>query len=129
VELYAPSALNDVRSLRSIVDMYGFAYTGIVVYEGMEAACQGDPAQWQPWTTALVGGTVAGGHCVPIVGYDEEWLYAVTWGQVQRISYPAWHEITDEVWAVITGQLKTAGGDDRGASYAALTKDLDLISG
>lgn len=128
IEAYAPSDVHDVHSLRSIVDLFGFAYTGIVVYEGMEAACQGDSSEWQPWTTAMASGAVAGGHCVPIVGYDDSWLYLVTWGQVQRLSWPAWHEIADECWAPVTGELLSAGGDDRGFGYSELTADLDRIA-
>lgn len=64
-------------------------------------------------------------NCIPLVGYDDQYLYAVTWGQVQKISYPAWHAMSQEAWAVITGEF--AGGDDRGVSFAALQADLDQL--
>jgi hypothetical protein len=82
----------------------------------------------QPWTTALLNEQIIGGHCVPIVGYDEQYLYAVTWGGVQAITYPAWHQIATEAWAVITGEFVARNGDGRGVSLAALRADLDRLA-
>jgi hypothetical protein len=125
ISAYAPVAVNDVPTLQFSIWAYGFTYTGITVTQAMMDAVEG--GTWQPWTTDMAQGAPIGGHCIPLVGYDDQYLYAVTWGQVQKISYPAWHVMAAEAWAVITGEFVSAGGDARGVSLSALTADLDQI--
>jgi len=49
--------------------------------------------QWQPGSW--------GGHDVPIVSYDQNYLYAVTWGQVVRITWAAWDAYFVEAYVAI----------------------------
>lgn len=120
----APVAVQDINTLHFTIDAYGFAYTGISVTEAMEEAFQ----YHQPWDLTAIQGSVVGGHCIPLVGYDSNYLYAVTWGGVQAIAYPAWSRIASEAWAVITGTQVTAGNDGRGINLAALQADLALLA-
>lgn len=125
VDAYAPVNVHNVSALRSAVALFDFAYTGIVVTDKMQASFGAGHA----WTTDdLVGAHVVGGHCVPAVGYDDTALYVVTWGKVQPVSWPCWHEIADEAWAVITGELVARDGDGRGVALGALHADLDRLS-
>ena len=70
-------------------------------------------------------GPVIGGHCIPIIAYDSTYLYAITWGSVVAISYPAWAFMAQEAWAVISGEL--AAGDGHGINLAALQADLSKL--
>lgn len=123
VAAYAPVNVSDIPTLMFAVDAYDAAYCGITVYSGMEQAF----AAGQPWTLETVTGEIAGGHCVPVVGYDSQYLYCVTWGQVQPIAYSAWHHIASEAWAVITGEVDSAGTDGHGINLAALQADLSRL--
>ena len=122
VTAYAPVGVHDIPTLQTAINLYDFAYTGIAVTEEM----QQNFADGQPWTLESLLSPVEGGHCIPLVGYDDQYLYAVTWGSVQAITYPAWHYMSSEAWAVITGELDK--GDGRGVNYAALTADLDKLA-
>lgn len=124
VQAYAPVAVHDIPTLQFATWAYDFAYCGITVYDGMEQAFAGG----KPWDLESVSGGVAGGHCIPVVGYDSSYLYAVTWGKVQPVAYPAWHAIADEAWAVITGEVAAAGTDGHGLSVAALQADLGRLA-
>jgi hypothetical protein len=124
VQAYAPVAVHDIPTLQFSVWAYGFAYTGIKVTSAMMSACP-ENGTWRPWTILDALGSPIGGHCIPVVGYDDQYLYAVTWGQVQKISYPAWHIMSSEAWAVITGEF--ADGDTRGVSLQALISDLNEV--
>lgn len=123
VSAYAPVRVNDLQTLQFTVNAYDFAYTGIAVTQAMEQAF----AAGQPWTLGDLDSPVAGGHCVPVVGYDSSWLYCVTWGQVQKIAYPAWQYMAQEAWAVISGELVAKGADGHGISLAALQADLGRL--
>lgn len=127
VEAYAPAAVHDIPTLQYSIDAYGFAYTGINVTQAMMNAVREAPSGWT-WTLAEALGQPAGGHCIPLVGYDDNFLYAVTWGQVISISYPAWHSMSTEAWAVITGEFTAKNSDGRGISLAALQADLSRIA-
>jgi hypothetical protein len=120
VRAYAPVSVSDLRTLRFAIWAYDFAYTGINVTQAMMDAFQAG----QPWNLETAQGEPVGGHCVPLVGYDSAALYAITWGQVQPIAWPAWHEIAEEAWAVLAGEEVDAKGDGHGLNLAALQADL-----
>lgn len=124
VRAYAPVAVHDVPVLQFAVNAFDFAYTGITVTQAMMDAF----GAGEPWTLDTVQGDPIGGHCIPVVGYDSAWLYAVTWGKVQPIAYSAWHHMSDEAWAVLTGELVTAKGDGHGLNLAALEADLSRLN-
>lgn len=124
VGLYAPVGVHDVPTLHFAIWAYGFAYTGIKVTQAMLSAAQ----QGREWTLGDLLSPVAGGHCIPLVGYDSKHLYAITWGQVQAIDYSAWHYMSSEAWAVISGEFAAANGDTRGISLSALEADLNKIA-
>jgi hypothetical protein len=125
VHAYAPVAVHDVPTLQNCVHIYGAAYTGITVTAAMQTAF----SNHQPWTTEVVNdGPIIGGHAVPIVSYDDQFLNVITWAGVQQITYPAWHSISSEAWAVITGEFVAHTGDGRGVDLAALNADLDKLA-
>jgi hypothetical protein len=120
VEAYAPVGVHDIPTLQFAVDTFDFSYTGITVYDDMMTAFQNG----EPWDVSQMNSAVDGGHCVPLVGYDSQYLYCITWGAVQKITYPGWHYISTEAWAVISGDFVAKGGDGRGVDIAALKTDL-----
>lgn len=124
VSAYAPVGVHDVPVLKFAVNAYDFAYCGIAVTQAMMDAF----GAGQPWTSATNAGEVLGGHCVPAVAYDDQFLTVVTWGRTQQIAWPAWHDMSDEAWAVLTGELAAAKGDGHGLNLAALQADLGRLS-
>jgi hypothetical protein len=126
ISAYAPVAVHDVPTLQFVIDAFDAAYVGITVSNDMMQAVQGDG----PWTWTLddLGGGVDGGHCIILCGYDSQWLYGITWGQVIRIAYPAWHRMSDEAWAVIPAEITKAKADGHGISLAALQADLSQVN-
>jgi hypothetical protein len=121
VTAYAPVQVHDVNTLTTALWLYDAVYCGITVTQAMMDAFQAG----QPWDAQAVQGEPIGGHCVPAVGYSDEGLTVITWGQPQLITWPAWHAISTEAWAVIPGEL--AGGDGHGVSLSALQADLDKL--
>jgi hypothetical protein len=124
VKAYAPVNVHDIPTLTFAIDAFDFAYTGIAVTDAMLDASQNG----QPWTLEDMDSPVAGGHCVPLVGYDSNYLYCITWGKVQPIAYPAWHSMSSEAWAVIPGEFVARNSDGRGIDLAALEADLPKLA-
>lgn len=126
IAAYAPVSVADVPTLQTAVWLYGFAYTGIVVYNGMMSAFQANQASCV-WDTTMLDSR-EGGHCVPVVGYDDLYLYLVTWGQIVRMTYSCWHAVAEEAWAVLTGELVARHGDGRGINISVLQGDLGRLA-
>jgi len=107
IAAYAPTDKADQDELKSVIASYGLAYIGIQV----PAVCQQQFAQRQPW--ALTGtpadNNIVGGHCIILVGYDEQYFYGVTWGAVQAIEWTWLQSYLEESWAIITPEIVVKG--------------------
>ena len=57
-----------------------------------------------------------------LAGYDADWLYAVSWGAVRRMSWGFWHAYADEAWALGSGEdwLMAAGRSPSGLDWTSL---------
>lgn len=71
-----------------------------------------------------------GGHSVCLVGYDKDFVYAITWGMVQKITWAAIAEYCDEAFAVIAPTwMTTSGRTPSGFDWDALDADLAAVAG
>lgn len=70
--------------IRWTVQIFGACRLGIIVDSQMEEQF----GSKQPWTTpAAADDQTAGGHDVPIVQYDAQYAYVVTWGGLQPVAW------------------------------------------
>lgn len=112
------------NELMTTVDQFGAVGLGIVVTQDMMDDFQaGKP--WSRWT-----GEQLGGHAVPIVGYDRSYLYVVTWGKVQAMSWQCFDNVTDEAWvAVLPEWFSAAGQDPKGVDLHGLGEAFAQLTG
>lgn len=103
IQAYAPVDHKNILDIHTAIASYGVAYVGVALPESAEVQAE----QGQPWT--LVGDAPVGGHCIVLVGYDESWLYAVTWGKIVKISWAWWAYYATEAWAIIPAEYLNAG--------------------
>lgn len=74
----------NVNHIRWAVQIFGACRLGITVDQRMES----EFASRQPWETpADPNDPNAGGHDVPIVRYDAQYAYVVTWGGLQPVAW------------------------------------------
>jgi hypothetical protein len=110
--------------MRQAIYLFGLAYVGIQVPENANTQFEAH----QPWT--LVDGwqdqKIVGGHAIIFVGYDADWLYAITWGAVQKVAWDWWQTYGDEAWAVLPNAYKEAGTIDS-VSFSTLLADLAQV--
>ena len=119
IAAFAPVRTSNILDVHSAVDLFGSCYIGVALPD----SAQRQFADGKPWTITPQD-QIAGGHCVLIVGYDQQYLYAVTWGQVQAISYVWAARYIDESWAVISQEfVETHSVLD----IDALRKDISLL--
>ncbi|QMU77833.1 hypothetical protein GXW83_21200 [Streptacidiphilus sp. PB12-B1b] len=124
VVAYAPVNVHALTAIQQTIALFGGVYAGIQVPANAQQQFQ----DGQPWT--LVTGwqqqPIEGGHAVPLLGYDADWLYAITWGAVQQVSWDWWSTYADEAWAVLPEQYRQAGTVN-GIDLGALTADLKQV--
>lgn len=118
---YAPVNPADLVGLHQAIAFYGSAYIGVALPQSAMDQFQAG----QDWTV-VPGSPIEGGHCIVLVGYNQQTVQAVTWGAVVNISYPWIARYMDEAWCVIPQAFAEAG---RGPSLdlAALQADLARI--
>lgn len=103
------------------IALYGACYVGVQC----PSSAQEQFEAGEPWVV-VPGSPVEGGHCIVFVGYDAEYLYAVTWGGIAKVSYPWWSKYGDEAWAVIPQAFVEKGAGPL-VDLATLQADLNTL--
>lgn len=127
---YAEIDPNDTTLVRQATHLFGGLTIGLL----MPAAWQNQTGPNGVWGTG--GGYnyqpgTWGGHAVPVVGYDAQFLYVVTWGQVQKLTWEALRVYSPSVgvFANISQDWATDGTAPNGVDVAALVEAFDAING
>jgi hypothetical protein len=81
----------------------------------------------KPWTV-VPGATIDGGHYVPVIGYTSRYLYVVTWGRVQAMTWGFFNKYCDEAFAILLPEALKAGRSPEGFDLTALRADLAALS-
>lgn len=103
------------------IQMFGGIYTGIELPK--TAQCQ------SIWDVAPTKGRDAypgswGGHCVWVLGYDQNYLTCVTWGKLLKMTWGFWNTYCSEAWAILSAEWTPPTGFD----MPSLQYDLQLVS-
>lgn len=83
-----------------------------------------------PWEV-VERSPVDGGHAVAAVGYDDRYVYVVTWGRVQKMTWAFWDAYVDETWTQLSEDfVNTVSGDDPlGGTLYALGEQFEAVTG
>lgn len=99
---YAPQDHRNPDELRSVIAAFNGSYLGVAV----PSPAQQQFAAGEPWdlTGTSADRQIEGGHAVPAVGYDSDYLYVVTWAKVQPVTWRWVAAYCEEAWAVLTSE-------------------------
>jgi hypothetical protein len=132
ITAFAALSLRSHPQLQRAVYMFGSAYLGV---ELPDFACQPGQMLTTPWVVPVSGpvGDAApnpqNGHCIPVVGYDGDNVYVVTWGELKTMSWSFYDAYTDEAFAVLSKDfIGSHGHTSAGFNFAKLRADLAAIS-
>lgn len=124
----------NTQHLRCVIHLFGSGYVGLDL---PPFACAGDPKGWLdiPWTLSPSTPPDAAapdpdqGHCVAVVGYDEQSVYCVTWGRLKTMSWEFFARYAEEVYAVLSTDWVAANAEcPTGFDTRILERDLALVS-
>lgn len=125
-QLSAYASLNpkQVEEVRKSIYYFGGAYIGVqlpVTAQNQDAWTvtstkgDGEPGSW-------------GGHAIPVVDYDENYVYCITWGAVKAMTWDFFTTYCDEAFALLSPDWLTADKSPTGFDSAQLQSDLTVIT-
>ena len=97
IDSYAAFNYRDINLLRLAITWFGGVTLGVQLPQSAEQ----QTAAGQPWTAPWWSLNL-GGHDLPLVDYDENYFYAITWGQIQAIDPQFIFSRADEAYSVIS---------------------------
>jgi hypothetical protein len=109
VTLWAALELKDRTAFRQAIWLFGHCYIGLL----LPVSARGQAVWDVPATGAAGDGAPGswGGHCVICAGYDDRYVYCVTWGSVQPVTWAFLDAYMDEAYVTHSpGEWIGAGG-------------------
>jgi hypothetical protein len=118
---------DDILEQKTAVEHFGAVGLGITVTQGMVDEFNAG----RSWTVMdAINSEQLGGHAVPIVGYDDSYVYVVTWGRVQPTTWGCLTDVVDEAWvAVLPEWFDSAGHDPEGVDLHGLGEAFAALTG
>ena len=106
--------------IQQAVALFGGVYLGFQVQQD----CVRDFDAGKPWTP---GPLTNDGHAVFVVGYDQDYVTVLTWGNTQQATWDWWDECVDEAYAIIPPEAKKPDFAP-GFDLKQLEADLDAVA-
>jgi hypothetical protein len=105
IAAYASVDVSNTDQFKTALSKFGQIFLGVQLPDS--ALQQFDNGK--DWTT-VKGAKILGGHLVLVVGYDEKYVYLVSWGKVVRATWGFLQKYADEAWIVVTHETIQADG-------------------
>lgn len=121
ITAYVALSVGDKTELKQAI--YLFSAVGVGINFPASAMTQFNDGK--PWT--IVKSSIEGGHYVPAVGYDSKYVYVVTWGKIQKMSWGFLEKYNDESLAYISLEMLTNNKSLEGFDLAQLQTDLKQL--
>jgi hypothetical protein len=102
------------------IELFGGVYLGFQVQKN----CIQEFDARQPWTP---GPLTQEGHAVFAVGYDQNGVTVLTWGNTQQATWAWWDECVDEAYAILPPEAKDSTFAP-GFNMAQLQADLAAVA-
>jgi len=129
IDAYARVQVTNVTAVKQAIAMFGGAYLGIELPLSAQIQIEWDTPK-RGWFKRLfhAGSDDTpgswGGHAVPVVGYDENGLTCITWGETKRLTWAFFEKYCDECYAIVSPQWFKDGRDPDGLDLETLKSDL-----
>ena len=106
--------------VQQAIQLFGGVYIGFQVQQN----CIQEFDAHQPWTP---GPLTTDGHAVFTVGYDQNEVNVLTWGNTQKATWAWWDECVDEAYAILPPEAAKPGFAP-GFNIAQLKADLNGVA-
>jgi hypothetical protein len=104
-----------------------YLFNGLYIGVALPKSAEDQFNAGKPWTV-VKGSQILGGHCVVLIGYDEQYYYTITWGSIVKIEKSWLKKYMDEAYAIISNDYFIGDKTAEGYDLETLNTDLQLIS-
>lgn len=122
---YAAVSPTNTSEVKSAITLFGNLYLGVALPIS---------AQTQDVWDVPSGGTVGnglpgswGGHCVPVLAYDNDGLTCITWGAQKKLTWAFFAAYVDESYALLNNDWLKNDAAPNGFDLATLKADLNAL--
>jgi hypothetical protein len=115
--------MKNLDEVKAAINIFNGLYIGVQLPESAERQFNAG----EPWTREWFS-PIKGGHCIVLVGYDENYFYAITWGGIVKIDYRWMAKYPDEGYAIVSYDYLDNGKTSEGIDLATLTADLSELA-
>lgn len=126
IDAYALVNAKNTDLVKAGIYIFGGLYTGFALPLSIQNKDEWEMPSYGPEGDGTPGSW--GGHCVMIVAYDYTHVYAVSWGQIIKISWAFFHQYCDESYVILTKDWISDTKAPNGLDLEQLNKDLKLIT-
>ena len=132
IKAYAQVNVKNVKQVMASAFLFGGTYLGMALPAMLQTLnmMDGDWVLPNPLPTDGSADPYSlGGHAVPIISYDPNWVYIITWGGTRRVSWPFFLKYCDEAYAAISQDwVKPSGISPSGLNMQAMLADVQLVA-
>lgn len=126
IALFAQINHRDLSLVKWACDQFGPVGLGI----DFPASAMDQFNAGQPWDV-VAGSPIEDGHAISMVGYDQDWVYVLTWGQVQLMSWAFFRAYVEEAWTQLDEEWvnKVSGTDPLAGTLYDLGQQFEQVTG
>ena len=112
--------ITDLNEIKDAINWFGCAYIGLNLPESADQNVN----LWD----VVPGSPISGGHCVIIVGYDEQLFYIVSWGMLIPATPAFISTYMEEAYALLSKDfINVTGTTPQGIDWTNLQTDISQI--
>lgn len=124
LEAFADINISNLDTLKLACHLFGPVPIGIE----FPASASEQFDKGEPWDVTDPPAKIEGGHCVVVVGYDENYYYVVTWGKVWKATPAFMTKYLDEAYVMLSKLWVMPTSQTPGAvDYDALVADFNAL--
>jgi hypothetical protein len=118
---------SDITEVKTALALFGPLSIGV----NFPASAMDQINSGRPWDVVTNDGGIQGGHCICLVGYDDEFYYVITWGAVQKMTPAWWTKYVEEAWAPVSSEWISSqtGKDPEGVDLSQLGEQFATLTG
>ena|ERR1035437_1740307 len=124
---YASVSIRNQDHVRAGAYLFGGLYAGVQLPNSAQGA-----GIWAVVGDGMTGASAPGtwgGHAVPVVGFDGDGVWVVTWGSLVQVTWKFWATYFDEAYAILSSDfIKADGETSAGFNLAQLQSDLQVVT-
>ena len=115
---------SNVENIKRGIHIFGSVNIGV----NLPQSAMDQTNAGQAWDVVADDGGILGGHCVVLMGYGADGCTAITWGQLQQITWAWFAAYCQEAYVELASDWIAASGlAPNSLDMATLTADLALL--